>query len=1017
MANYISGLSSGLDWSSMIESLVSAESQKVTLLEEKQTAISEKQSAWEEVNTMLLSFKTAAASLSEFEDFQAYTSSSSITGTSNDVEDLLSFAVGSTASQGSYTIQIDQLAKAQKLGSRVFDATDEALGLSGDLLINGSVASIATTDSLSDIQSKINALNAGEEASGVTASILNTTNGEYRLTLTSNNTGEDGIAIANASSANLLSDLGLADTTVSLRNAITGGARSAAYTNSTENIATLLGLTSGASGNVNIAGESIAIDLSSDSLQTIRDKINNNANLQTAGVSASVVSDTSGDTTTYTLQIDGTQSFADTDNILQTLGILAQGHSAVSGVTGGAQNTANGQTITADTLFADIDGYNTWTSGDAISISGNDHAGGGVGPVSFTITETSTVGDLLAAIETAYGGDVNAYVDGEGAIVVEDNQAGESSLALTLSATLGDGNSTLDFGAFTSGTIRNREIVAGQDAQISVDGVAITSETNTIDDVIAGVTLNLLAADEGAEITLNIDLDYGEIKSMIQDFVNAYNEVIEFVNAQFDYTASDDEEVETEPLFGDSSLLSIKSEIRGLILSGVEGVDSSLDHLSLIGINIDREGLLSIDDATLDSTLRSNFQDVVNLFVAQGSSTNSDLTYINSQTETAAGSYEVEITQAATQASTTGVGFSGTLSGDTTFTVTDDGGREATISLSAGWNITSIVNAINSELSQETQEIRVGANSYYADATQTSAIDSDTVLGGLYDAGGISAGLADGDTISFTGTGRSGGTVSGSFTISDSGSETVGDLLSEIEDAFGSGYNAYIDSQGRIAIQDNTTGDSSLTLSVAAIKNLDFGDIDVDTTGADGSQAGRYSMDVTATNDGGQLKISNDDYGAYDLSIAVTGGNLGITDGTYSGQDVAGQIRTEGSSTWMTMTGKGRMLTGDDDQDVEGLAISYTGTATGTFDFEFITGIGEKMDRALFYMTDPYEGYVADKETSLQNQINRIDDQIEAAEDRITRKQEILVNQFIVMEQLITQMQNQQSWITSLFGS
>lgn len=1014
MSNYISGLASNLDWVSMISQLMALERKPITLMENDKDALNAKQSAWNDVNTKLLSLKTIASSLTEIDDFNLYTSSASISGTTDDVDDFLSYAVGSTASKGSYTIKIDNLAQAQKLGSRSFNSTSDALSLEGDILINGRAVNIVSTDGLSDIKNKINALNSGDNPAGVTASIFTVSDGEYRLTLTAQDTGADSIDIANASATDILSQLGLADDTTSVNNTITGGAQSSAFESSTQNIKDLLSLSTTQSGNVTIAGESISINLSTDSLQSIRDTINNNANLQAKGVSASIISDTSSSTTTYTLQIDGTQTFVDTDNILQTLGILSQGHSAVNGLTGDTTNTANGSTITEDTLIADIDGYDSWDNTSTITITGTDHDNGAIGPTNFTITSTSTMDDLLSAIETAYSNKVNVYVDGDGAIVVEDNQAGASSLTLTLEA----GTST-PFGDFgTASKVRDREIVEAQDAQITLDGVTITRSTNQITDVITGVTLNLLDSDDNAQITLNIDRDYDGIKSKISDFVSSYNDVITYINDQFEYTqGEDEEEIETPPLFGDSSLLSVKSDIRDVILSGITGLDSNFDYLSLVGINIDKEGFLSINDSTFDGYLRTNFSDIVNLFVAQGSSTNSNLTYISSDTETVAGSYEVEITQAATQASVTGTGFSGTLSGDTTVTITDDGGRQAEISLSSGWNITSVVNAINSELSQEYEEIRVGANSYYSDAGHTTAITADTKLNSMYDSTGTSAGLANSDVISFSGATRGGGSVSGSYTIGDVTSETVGDLLGEIEDAFGTGYDAYIDSSGRIAIKDTTNGDSSLTLSIDAVKNLDFGAIDVDSTGADGSQEGRYSMDITAESDSGQLKISNDDYGDYSFTIAVTGGNLGITDNTYTGLNVAGRIREEGSSTWQTMTGAGQSLTGDDDQNVEDLVIKYTGTTTGTFDFDFITGVGEKMDRALYYMTDTYDGYVASKQDALEDRMDDIDDRIDAAEDRLSRREEILINQFVMMERMISQLQSQQQWLTGLINS
>ena len=454
-----------------------------------------------------------------------------------------------------------------------------------------------------------------------------------------------------------------------------------------------------------------------------------------------------------------------------------------------------------------------------------------------------------------------------------------------------------------------------------------------------------------------------------------------------------------------------------MILSGVNGLDSDLDHLSIIGINMDKEGKLSINSSKLDGYLRSNYEDVINLFVAQGSSTSSTLTYLSSGDETLEGTYDVEITQAATLANTTGSGFSGALSTGATLSLTDGNGRTAQVSLSAGWNITSIVNAINSELAQEYQEILVGANSLYADSSQMSRISAGTTWNSVYDGAGASANLADGDIIAFSGTSRGGSAIQGSYTISNAATGTVGDLLEAIESELGTGYDAYIDSEGRIAIKDTTTGDSSLTLNITTVKNLDFGPIDVDLTGADGSRNGRYALDITASSDGGQLKISNSAYGSSSFTLAVTGGNLGMTDGAYSGTDVAGRIRKTGSSTWMTMTGSGQTLTGDDDQDVKGLVIKYTGTGTGILDFSFITGVGEKLDRALYYMTNSVDGYVTNKQTLLNDQMSNIDDKISELEARIAKKQQDLINRYVVMESMLAKLQSQQSWLTGQLNS
>ena len=76
------------------------------------------------------------------------------------------------------------------------------------------------------------------------------------------------------------------------------------------------------------------------------------------------------------------------------------------------------------------------------------------------------------------------------------------------------------------------EIQAGANASITVDGVTITPSSNTVDDVIAGVTLNLKKAAPDTTVTLSVARDYEKVKETISGFVTAYNDVIDAINAQ-----------------------------------------------------------------------------------------------------------------------------------------------------------------------------------------------------------------------------------------------------------------------------------------------------------------------------------------------------------------------------------------------------------------------------------------------------------------------------------------------------
>ena len=112
------------------------------------------------------------------------------------------------------------------------------------------------------------------------------------------------------------------------------------------------------------------------------------------------------------LQIDGTQTFADASNILNTLGLLDHNSAAVSGKVSGISLTSEGARITAATLLKDIDGYNTFTAGDYLTLTGTNTSGGAVN-ANLSISGSSTVQNLLDEIKTRYG-NVLAYVTSDG---------------------------------------------------------------------------------------------------------------------------------------------------------------------------------------------------------------------------------------------------------------------------------------------------------------------------------------------------------------------------------------------------------------------------------------------------------------------------------------------------------------------------------------------------------------------------------------------------------------------------
>ncbi len=1021
----ISGLSSGLDWRSIIDQLIAIEHRPVDLVEEKKSDYESQLSEWRSFNTKLLTVKTAAGTLSSETSFDVFKASTTSSSSTVDASDLFSVSTSSTASQGIYNITVNQIAQSERISSKNYSDAGTALGLTGEIVVSGSALQIEATDTLSGIKDMINALNSGQNPSNITASIVSYGTDNYHLVLASDDTGEDGLSIvegAYSGGDNILQELGLISSTTQIKNATSDGAKSDLFSSSNGVVGTLLGLTNATSTTVQINGTGVAIDLSSESLTTIAANID-----AVAGVSASVVSETDDDgVTKYRIDVSGTTSFTDNGNVLQTLGILEGTYTTVAEVhTGSVANTTNGSdAIDETTQFDEIFGANVQLN-TSFEITGKDHNGDAVSGT-FTLDGgagqalTDEVSVLLNYIDTTvFSGTVTATINSDGKIQLTDTTGGDSQLEMTL-VTHNQGAGTLDFGAVSMATEgRSMQLAAGQDAEIDIDGVIVASSSNTVTDLIEGVTMNLVGASDTTTVTLKVERDLDTIMGTIGTFVDAYNDVFSYIHQQQSY--DEDEETTGGILFGDGTLSSVKSDLTNTLLETVLNVDSDYSTLGLMGIDLnpivtgeDYKPQLSIDTDKLKGYLQTNFNDVKSLFVVSGTPDTSSLEYVSLTRDTEAGDYEVNITQAATQSTATSQ--NGTVGENETITITDDD-KVATISISTADSLTDIVNNINSELAMEYTETLIGDQQLYEGVGGGTALSSTTTWDEVYLDAATSAGVATNDVIAFTGTTRSGASVSGSYTVTNAASDKVQGLLSAIETAYGNDVAASLDSSGKLVITDKYEGNSqlSITLDYTDAHSLTFG-TSVSTSNS-GGQEGRYAIDITASDDGSShLVLTNNYYGsAYDFTISESAASDANKLWTGGDQTVNNGADVEGTINGEDATGSGQVLTGDDGEtNVDGLVIKYTGSSTGVVgNVELTIGVGELFDRTLFNITDSFDGYVAYKQDSLEERVDSLETRIEEMEVRLDQKLEQMIARFVAMERALAAMQSQSSWLAS----
>lgn len=239
------------------------------------------------------------------------------------------------------------------------------------------------------------------------------------------------------------------------------------------------------------------------------------------------------------------------------------------------------------------------------------------GTESFSVViagEANSLADIRDAINTSAentsvtAGIVNS-VDGAH-LVLTGSKPGEAG-AFTVSVADGDGGlDSLAYAADESPSAFT-EVAVASDAQLRIDGLDVASASNTVTEAIDGVTIDLLAAEPGETFALEIDFNRDSAKERIQTFVQGYNNVLLTIGNQTSFNA---ETFQAGALFGDSSIRSLVTDIRGIATNLDPDQSAAVRSLAQIGIATEVDGSLSIDTELLDAAIEENFEEVGALF-------------------------------------------------------------------------------------------------------------------------------------------------------------------------------------------------------------------------------------------------------------------------------------------------------------------------------------------------------------------------------------------------------------------
>lgn len=567
----LSGLSTGIDTQTIVQQLVEAEKSRLKAYQAKLAAQQEKQTVVSELQTKLNALKTAISKLSDSSQMRSYSAKSSD-------EDAVTVSANSAAHEGNHSIQVKQLATADRWVHDGYKYATSEVG-AGTLLISYNhqqlVVQVGQDTTLQDL---VNLINSDNNNPGITASLL-----EY----------DDG---------------------------------------SGNNVHLVL------SGKEGGSDYQITVDSYSAEVRTATSLLTSSTN-----------------------NADLTTRLSDLDD------------------------------------FSGQDMHFSFLKQVTISGSLND---GTVVDKTIDVNRYSTVEDLVGEIEEAYGDTVKVTFE-DGQLKVTDKTDGASSMTLELdftteeevspgefeikTATLSTAR-TIEGGAMSTtlagmGADSFTETQSAQDAMFKVDGYPkdvpmvdpetgdpildpetgeqmmeekwITRSSNTVDDVITGLTLNLHNTTEKAEgsgydsVNVSATRDTKGLKEKLEKMIGAYNELMTFYKENTTFNT----ETKTSGLLSSEyTLTSIRSQMKSLINGNAIGFTATdaFDNASEIGLTINAEGMMELDANKFDEAVVDDYNGVLAVLGATktGSTSGPDaafLKFYGSSSSTTAGTFNVRI--------------------------------------------------------------------------------------------------------------------------------------------------------------------------------------------------------------------------------------------------------------------------------------------------------------------------------------------------------------------------------------
>ena len=558
-----------------------------------------------------------------------------------------------------------------------------------------------------------------------------------------------------------------------------------------------------------------------------------------------------------------------------------------------------------------------------------------------------------------------------------------------------------------------------QDAVMVINGLSVTSTKNTFDEVIPGMSIDLKSAQPGVVNTLSVSQDTSSMVETVQSFVEVYNQLDTILDELGSYEELTSDQVEDEAyqywgdLAGSSVLRQVRSELQSSISGVIDELGSSYNSLSMIGLSIDRDGVMEVDESKLQSVAAQGLDYLKNVFARGGSSDDPLVNVLGGNDRTQTGSYELEISQVATRATSSSTA---TLDTDERVAGGQVFDQEAMLTLEDG----------SFELNGTTINFAAGS---YADSAGLLAY-----MQGQIDSAITGAGGANGDYLIDYDTTQS------RFEITAADTKGAVDLTNVVG----------LSNQG--FTQTNYSGEQ--------LVNLTAGSFDVAVNGSDvttfNMAAGDYTLSeiasymqsslngspelqsagssVSVTADNGELSIISSRYGTSSkVEISNVSGltELSLLAGSETGQNVDGKLYTDSGSISI-----GAYVDGTDgrrinisnfapQEELRGLQFEVLG---GAFDdglggpaergtITFVQGFASRLEEAITNIFEADNGLVTQRIESL----NSKNEDYDAKQEKLDARYETLLLkyqlQFSALQSILSSAEQTRSYLSQTFSN